>query len=733
MAIPRFAWGIDIGNGALKAVKLVRENGQLKVADFEYIEHEQVLSNAGDNRDDLIRAALANFVARHPIKGGVAAVSVSGQQSFARFIKLPPVEEKKIPEIVRFEAIQQIPFPLDDVEWSYQLFRAPDSPDIEVGIFAMRKELIAAHIKQFSDVDLNVQVVQMNPLAVYNAMYYDGRLKGTTMIVDLGAENTDLIIADGETVWLRSIPIGGNNFTEALVKAFKLNFAKAEDLKRNAATSKYARQIFQAMRPVFADLVSEIQRSIGFYASVHRDSRIERVLALGGTFRMPTLQKYLQQNLQLDVEKLDRYAAGAPDDPKMATTFNDHVLSLTGAYGLAVQAMGEGKITSSLLPQSIRRAKMWQEKTKWFGAAAACFVAASGVAYGALWAKQDAPYSAAAGDRNQIQQILSRAQGLDQRWSEIESSGQADRVQIANVSSLLNYRDLWTSLLSDIYRALPNPEGWDHTKADPEAIKKIPREQRNLVVIDSVNMQYLPDVSPLLARSDEEFRLEVQRMMGTPGNSGGRSNPWGSRSGWGSSPRNMMGSMPVDGEVEAGSTAPARRGLLVTITGTTPFAAGQSGAFGLIQNTLIKSLGQITPDNREGRDYYVEKVMLISGTRVLNSQQMRQRILAANQNLEKLKAGEVVPTAGGTGYRPNQFGGMYEDYNEGFTPPPTGGFGRNFGGFPGQNTGGPNAQTVTANDPLTGESMDNDLEYRVAFVVVLDLPSERPPAEETEY
>src|SRR5690606_1129031 len=200
MASPRFAWGIDIGNSALKAVKLAREGGQLRIVDFEHIEHEQVLSNAGDNRDEFIQQTLANFVQRHQIKGGVAAVSVSGQQSFARFIKLPPVDPSKIPEIVRFEAIQQIPFPLDDVEWSYQLFEDPASPDVEVGIFAMRRELINAHIRRFTDVDLNVQVVQMNPLAVYNAAYADGRIHGTTMIVDLGAENTDLIIADGETV-----------------------------------------------------------------------------------------------------------------------------------------------------------------------------------------------------------------------------------------------------------------------------------------------------------------------------------------------------------------------------------------------------------------------------------------------------------------------------------------------------------------------------------------------------
>src|SRR5437763_9624142 len=100
MATPRFAWGIDVGNRALKAVKLVRDGDGMRVDDFEVIEHETVLSNAGDNRETLIQTALANFVQRHPGKGGAASIGVSGQSSFARFIKLPPVESKKIHEIV---------------------------------------------------------------------------------------------------------------------------------------------------------------------------------------------------------------------------------------------------------------------------------------------------------------------------------------------------------------------------------------------------------------------------------------------------------------------------------------------------------------------------------------------------------------------------------------------------------------------------------------------------------
>src|SRR5687767_6323955 len=207
-----FAWGIDVGNRALKAIKLVRDGDGVRIDDFEVIEHETVLSQAGDNREALIQSALSNLVARHAFKGGTVGVGVSGQSSFARFIKLPPVEPKKIPEIVRFEAIQQIPFPLDDVEWSYQLFQSEASPDVEVGIFAMRKELVNQHISYFIDQELNVQVVQMNPLAVFNGMYYDDRIHETAMFMDSGAENTDLIIADGQTVWLRTLPIGGNNF-----------------------------------------------------------------------------------------------------------------------------------------------------------------------------------------------------------------------------------------------------------------------------------------------------------------------------------------------------------------------------------------------------------------------------------------------------------------------------------------------------------------------------------------
>jgi type IV pilus assembly protein PilM len=559
------AWGIDIGNRALKAVRLVRGAEGIKVADVEVIEHEHILSQAGDNRDSLIQSALANFVQAHAGSRRAIAVGVSGQSSFARFIKLPPVETKKIPEIVRFEAIQQIPFPLDDVEWSYQLFQNEQSPDVEVGIFAMRRELVNRHIQYFTDSGLDVELVQMNPLAVYNAMHHDRRIKGTTMIVDLGAENTDLIIAEGETIWLRSIPIGGNNFTEALVKSFKLKFPKAEELKRNAATSKYGRQILQAMRPVFADLVAEIQRSIGFYASIHRESRINRVLALGGTFRLPGLQKYLQQNLQLDVSRLDRLGDTSGLDAKVAATFSDNLLSCVSAYGLALQAMGDAPINSSLLPQKIRRERMWRDKTKWFAAAAALFIAGTGVAYGSFYYRhlQDDKDHALNGQR--IHDVLSRAQALDQKWSSIADAGGPDRSQIQMLEGLIAGRDAWNGLIRDIFATLPPGPT---TPQEVLALAKIPRGDRKLITVHDFSSSYVPDLGPDLAMKDSDFAL----LAGTSNDLGRRPMP------------GVTGSSASPGLT--GAASPPQRGYLITLHCTTPNALG--GKY--VTTTVVQAL-----------------------------------------------------------------------------------------------------------------------------------------------
>ena len=714
MATIRSAWGIDIGNRALKAVKLVREGDRLRVDDVEVIEHEQILSSAGDNKESLIQAALASFAQRHSTKGSIVGISVSGQSSFARFIKLPPVEPKKIPEIVKFEAIQQIPFPLEDVEWGYQLFQDPESPDVEVGIFALRKELVNAHIKQFTDMEMNVQVVQMGPLAVYNGMQYDQRLNdGTTLIVDCGAENTDLIIADGETVWLRTISIGGNNFTESLTKSFKLNFPKAEELKRNAATSKYQRQIFQAMRPVFADLVSEIQRSIGFYGTVHRDSRIKRIIALGSTFRLPTLQKYLQQNLQVDVDRIDGFSGGAPADGRLGALLNENVVSLGTAYGLAVQAMGESKITSSLLPEPIRKAKIWKEKTPWFGLAAACFVAGTlGVA--AKWYLDKQLFDSKESVRSTIDNTIKQANAADANWAKTQDDGAVDRKRIRDVYEMRSGWDVWPKLIADLSAAVP-PQ-----PVIEDVAKAIPRAQREQIIIDSIMHEYRPSMADILAANENDFKNMVPGSVIIPQSPMTAGEP--------AAP--MQTTSPRTGRRGPAAPAPTpapevvavvptagpenARGYLITLRCTTPNAGGST----YVQQNLVKKLLEYTAADAyaKKKPYYIAKATVIAETKVKEDTGR-----TAGGGGGGAAASPAFAPQGGTGFTPRGRGrgGLMNRPAPTPVAPPT--------PTPGvADVPTPTGPTAQFPDPQTGEEMADDFSLTVRIAVVLDPPA--PPA-----
>ncbi len=140
MASPKTAWGIEVGANAIKAIRLERDGDKVSVTDFAIIPLKKVLATPDIDEDEIIRLGLGQFISQKSLEGEHLVMSVPGHSAFARFAKLPPVEPKKVPDIVKFEAVQQIPFPIDDVEWDYQTFESPNSPEVEVGIFAITRD-----------------------------------------------------------------------------------------------------------------------------------------------------------------------------------------------------------------------------------------------------------------------------------------------------------------------------------------------------------------------------------------------------------------------------------------------------------------------------------------------------------------------------------------------------------------------------------------------------------------
>ena len=521
MAASYSVWGIDVGKCALKALKVrMASDGRTEILAHDYVEHSRILSQPDADDDALITAALEKFLSRNDITNDRVVVSVPGQHTLARFSKLPPVEPKKIPDIVRYEADQQIPFDMDEVIWDYQTFQEEDAPDIEVGIFAMKRELIHQYLLHFENAGIEPMLVQSAPLALYNGALFDGVVGDeTTVLLDIGAENTDLIVATSIGLWTRTIPLGGNNFTEALVKSFKLSFSKAENLKRSAATSKYARQIFQAMRPVFADLVQELSRSLGFYTSTHREANLNTLVCVGNAFKLPGLPKYLHQNLQMKVEQPKEFKS-ADVASGGGGALSEHLSSFMGCYGLALQGLGVSKIVANLLPPEIIRQVTWRKKRPYFAAAAACLLLASGVIWMRKWtdmkvlaADTGRPVSsitltqAQGFERSGVGDVpslefgkkwLTTSQELKKEWQSLIGKGDDQEKRVEEIINLQRDKAVWPRILSMIHTALPSMQFEDSATMDSAAyaaaVMQTPRKTRSVIAVERLLVEYNLDL-----------------------------------------------------------------------------------------------------------------------------------------------------------------------------------------------------------------------------------------------
>jgi type IV pilus assembly protein PilM len=392
---PFGVWGIDLGQCALKALRMeIGEEGEVVATAFDYVEHPKILSQPDADPDQLTREALEKFLSRNTLRGDQVAISVPGQSGLARFVKLPPVEEKKIGDIVRFEAKQQIPFNLDEVVWDYQKIGTGAVTDgfameTEIGLFAMKRDMVNRYLQHFKEVNVEVHLVQMAPLALCNFVAYDllgkseaevpdpgatqayGK-KQCVVALDIGADSSNLVITDGgRIIWQRPIPLGGNHFTRALTKDMKLTFAKAEHLKRNATKSPDLKQILSSLKPVLNDFVGEVQRSLGYFTNTHRDANILYMVGLGNAFRLPGLQRFLSEKLQMEVRKLAKLERLTGDSVVTAPAYTENVLSYAVAYGLALQGLKQAHLRTNLLPPEIQVDRLVRGKKPWAAAAAA--------------------------------------------------------------------------------------------------------------------------------------------------------------------------------------------------------------------------------------------------------------------------------------------------------------------------------------------------------------------------
>ncbi|MCA9134686.1 MAG: pilus assembly protein PilM, partial [Planctomycetales bacterium] len=533
-------WGIEIGQSALKALRCRLDGEQVIAEAFDYIEYPKILSQPESDPETLVREALETFVNRNDLKKTTVALSVPGQSGLAKFFKPPPVELKKIPDIVKYEARQQIPFELSDVVWDYQLMLGGEISDgfaleSEVGLFAMKRDAVYRVLKPLQDADIEIDLLQLAPLSIYNMVTFDRNLAAdpqfhydtdhpptSTVVLAMGTDATDLIVTNGYRVWQRSMPLGGNHFTRQLTKELKLTFAKAEHLKRNAMEADDPKLIFQAMRPVFNDLVTEVQRSMGFFRSINKKAEIGSILMLGNSVKLPGLSQYLSKNLSMDVDILNSFGQLSGEEVTAAPAFKDYIAAFGPVYGLCLQALGKGPVSTNLVPQEVLKERLIRSKKPWAVAAAAALLmgfAGNLLFAGSRWAyvhpdRWEAAMSAAASTKTTSDEEISEDSAQQMQVKLLKTIGE-------EVSGSSDRRLLWMEMITALTHALQRPANFD-VKSMPTP-EELPYHKRTDIHITKIDSKYYENLNKYLTpkvleayEEDKKSRLDRLGLLEIP-------------------------------------------------------------------------------------------------------------------------------------------------------------------------------------------------------------------------
>ncbi len=519
MASSHTAWGIEIGQYAIKAIQLEAHGTGVRVRDFAVIQNEFVLTDPSRVSDgegsataaSIIEMSLNQLATQKKLDGKHVVVSFSWMQNrgFARFSGLPPIDTpKQIHGLVEYEAQQQIPFPLEDVEWDFHAFTSADDPQVDVGIFAIQRDPLEEYLALVSDkLGIAPQAVTLAPIALYNALVFDRDIaeRGETAVfLDIGATATDLIIADGKRCWMRTFPLGGHDFTEAIANEFKLPYRKADDLKQKSATSENAKQIMAAMRPVIGDLLGDVQKSIQYYESQHKGTKLGNVIGLGSTLKIPGLRKWLGMQLNLDVERLKSFEKISVEGPESAD-FEKHIVNFGVAYGLALQGLGMSAVNVNLLPRAKMRQQIWNRKTRWFAGAAAIACAAGGLMF--LRGVLDNGVVSDVSAVTNAERAVTKAKGFqDELANQAANIGSLSK----NMISLLEDREVWPFIVNDAVTAVA--QGNDATALGSD-LKKL------LVADDARKQTLLRDLSGVY-KLDKSGARVIEVTMNVEFNSG---------------------------------------------------------------------------------------------------------------------------------------------------------------------------------------------------------------------
>lgn len=441
---------------------------------ISYRNTELLADPAADaTRQAQARIAVSEMVAQLGFKGQHVHYAIASQSVFTRFVKLPSVGEEQVDQIVEFEAQQNVPYPINEVVWDYQLVETNDSSQVEVVIVAIKSDLLDEINGSVEGSGLRTTVVDVSPMALYNAFRYNySDVTGCSLIIDIGARTTNLIFVETKKVFSRSIPTGGNTITAAIAKEFNEPFGAAEERKKRdgfvSLGGTYAdpedpdaARVSKITRNTMTRLHAEIARSVSFYRSQQAGGQPARVYLAGGTSSMPYMREFFQEKFQMPVEYFNPLRNVAVGGQLATEELGHRAHTLGGLVGLALRCGSSCPMELNLRPAGVIRRQMQARQRPAYILAALCLLA--GIA--AWWLYYDRAADVTAEVASHLQPKVSELKDYEGRLAKVRLDIKAQEELALPLLEAVRERDYWVRIIDDINARLPSEFVWITTLA----------------------------------------------------------------------------------------------------------------------------------------------------------------------------------------------------------------------------------------------------------------------------
>ncbi len=457
---------LNLGSQSIELAEFCADpNGGLTL--LGYYTREILADPAEGIRHRQIATLLQEILHEAGIKGGNVNYAIAENLVFTRFVKLPSIEEEKIERIIAFEAQQNVPFPIEEVVWDYQLVAAGGMEEqIQVVLVAIKRDLLEELNATVEATGLRTSIVELAPMALGNAFRHNYRdLSGCSLLVDIGARTTNLLFIQPERVFCRSVPIGGGTITTAISKEFAEPFAAAEARKKRdgfagliPADSKpdSVQRVSKIVGSTVTRLQAELTRSINHYRSEQGGNAPQRIFLAGGCAVTPGLREIVQGGFQLPTEPFDslRNVALAETASLEDVRRSSHLLG--EPVGLALRTTTDCLMKLNLRPPNVVRRHQMEKRRPFLIAAAICFVLGL-----LIWSLSYA--QAAQTFRRRTEQAQTRIDALratERKIDALRKKIAVDESMAAPFIAAINDRGFWIEIIEELNARLPRENIW---------------------------------------------------------------------------------------------------------------------------------------------------------------------------------------------------------------------------------------------------------------------------------